>query len=130
MSFSPGLVDSWVLNNATGFREIYITAEYTDLHRVIDGLASIIKFNTHLKLYEKDILFLFFDRRNYRIQGACTGGCRIPSPLQKAGAWRLLLEPYKRKGAGDHTGTISAIDAGLEIASRHPIQEIHPQDLL
>ena len=32
--------------------------------------------------------------------------------LQKAGAWRLQLATYKRRGTGDHTGTISGIDAG------------------
>lgn len=36
----------------------------------------------------------------------------IPSPLQKAGAWRFQLVPYKRKGTGDHAGTISGIDEG------------------
>ena len=36
----------------------------------------------------------------------------ISSPLQKTGARRLHLAPYKRRGAGDHTGTIPGIDAG------------------
>ena len=45
-----------MLNNATGFRKIYIAAGYTDLRRGIDGLASIIKFNFQLDPYEKDIL--------------------------------------------------------------------------
>ena len=40
------------------------------------------------------------------------GRGRIPSPLQKAGARRLQLALYKRGGTGDHTGTISGIDAG------------------
>mgnify|MGYP002553463714 CR=1 FL=1 len=44
-----------MLNNATGFRKIYIAAGYTDLRRGIDGLASIIKFNFQLDPYEKDI---------------------------------------------------------------------------
>ena len=40
------------------------------------------------------------------------GRGRIPSPLQKAGAWRFQLAPYKRRGAGDHAGTIPGADAG------------------
>ena len=58
-----------MLNNATGFRKIYIAAGYTDLRRGIDGLASIIKFNFQLDPYEKDILFLFCGRRSDRIKG-------------------------------------------------------------
>ena len=40
------------------------------------------------------------------------GRGRIPSPLQKAGAWRFQLAPYKRRGTGDHAGTIPGVDAG------------------
>ena len=58
-----------MLNNATGFRKIYIAAGYTDLRRGIDGLASIVKFNFQLDPYEKDILFLFCGRRSDRIKG-------------------------------------------------------------
>ena len=83
-----------MLNNATGFRKIYIAAGYTDLRRGIDGLASIVKFNFQLDPYEKDILFLFCGRRSDRIKG------------------------------------FQALMKGLEIVSRHPIQEVHPRDLL
>ena len=31
-----------MLNNASGFRKVYIAAGYTDLRRGIDGLASIV----------------------------------------------------------------------------------------
>ena len=68
-SYFQGLEESWVLNNATGFRKIYIAAGYIDLRRGIDGLASIIKFNFQLDPYEKDILFLFCGRRSDRIKG-------------------------------------------------------------
>ena len=78
-----------MLNNASGFRKVYIAAGYTDLRRGIDGLASIVKFNFQLDPYEKDILFLFCGRR-----------------------WRFQLAPYKRRGAGDHAGTIPGADAG------------------
>ena len=88
-----------MLNNATGFRKVYIAAGYTDLRRGIDRLASIIKFNFQLDPYEKDILFLFCGRRSDRIKG-----------LVWEGDGFLLL--YKRRGTGDHAGTISGIDAG------------------
>lgn len=46
-----------MLNNATGFRKIYIAAGYTDLRRGIDGLASIVKFNFQLDPYERIFFF-------------------------------------------------------------------------
>ena len=42
-----------MLNNASGFRKVYIAAGYTDLRRGIDGLASIVKFNFQLEPYER-----------------------------------------------------------------------------
>ena len=119
-----------MLNNATGFRKIYIAAGYTDLRRGIDGLASIIKFNFPLDPYEKDTLFLFCGRRSDRIKG-----------LVWEGDGFLLL--YKRLELGDFSWPrtkeealeitpeqYQALMQGLGIVSRHPIQEVHPQDLL
>ena len=34
-----------MLNDASGFRRIYLATGYTDLRRGMEGLASIIKFN-------------------------------------------------------------------------------------
>ena len=119
-----------MLNNAPGFRKIYIAAGYTDLHRGIDGLASIIKFNFQLDPSEKDILFLFCGRRSDRIKGLVWEGDEF-----------LLL--YKRLELGDFSWLrtkeesleitpeqYQALMQGLEIVSRHPIQEVHPQNLL
>ena len=58
-----------MLNNASGFRRIYLATGYTDLRRGMEGLASIIKFNFQLDPYQKDILFLFCGRRTDRIKG-------------------------------------------------------------
>lgn len=58
-----------MLDNASGFRKVYIAASYTNLRRGIDGLASIVKFNFQLNPYEKDTLFLFCGRRSNRIKG-------------------------------------------------------------
>ena len=89
-----------MLNNATGFRKIYIAAGYTDLRRGIDGLASIIKFNFQLDPYERLEL----------------GG--FSWPRTKEEALEITPEQYQ------------ALMKGLEIISRHPIQEVYPQDLL
>ena len=58
-----------MLNNASGFRKVYIAAGYTYLRRGIDELASIVKINFQLDSYEKVILFLFCERCNDRIKG-------------------------------------------------------------
>lgn len=58
-----------MLNDASGFRRIYLATGYTDLRRGMEGLASIIKFNFQLDPYQKDILFLFCGRRTDRIKG-------------------------------------------------------------
>ena len=42
-----------MLNNASGFRKVYVAAGYTDLRRGIDGLASIVKFNFQLIPYKR-----------------------------------------------------------------------------
>ena len=37
---------------------------------------------------------------------------KVSFALQKAGAWRFQLASYKRRGTGDHAGTISGVDEG------------------
>lgn len=58
-----------MLNDATGFKKVYIAAGYTDLRRGMEGLANIIRFQFHLDPYDKDTLFLFCGKRNDRIKG-------------------------------------------------------------
>ena len=76
-----------MLNNASGFRKVYIAAGYTDLRRGIDGLASIVKFNFQLDPYEKDILFLFCGRRSDRI-------CKQPLSAASRAAFPGQSRPY------------------------------------
>ena len=58
-----------MLNNATGFKKIYIACGQTDLRRGIEGLANIIRFQFQLDPYDKDTLFLFCGKKNTRIKG-------------------------------------------------------------
>lgn len=129
MSFSPGLEGSWVLNNATGFREIYIDAGYTDLRRVIDGLASIIKFNFQPDPYEKDILFFCGDgmAASRGLYGKVTDFFFFTKGLELGGfSWSRTKEETLEITPDKYQGLMK----GLEIVSRHPIREVHPQDLL
>ena len=100
------------------------------LRRGIDGLASIVKFNFQLDPYEKDILFLFCGRRSDRIKGLVWEGDGFlllykrlelggfSWPRTKEEALEITPEQYR------------ALMQGLEIVSRHPIQEVQPSDLL
>ena len=95
-----------MLNNASGFRKVYIAAGYTDLRRGIDGLASIVKFNFQLDPYEKDIRFLFCGRRSDRIKGLVLEGFLFlykrlelggfSWPRTKEEALEITLEQYRR----------------------------------
>lgn len=58
-----------MLNNATGFKKIYIACGQTDLRRGIECLANIIRFQFQLDPYDKDTLFLFCGKKNTRIKG-------------------------------------------------------------
>ena len=58
-----------MLNDASGFRKVYIAVGYTDLRRGIDGLSNIVQANYHLDPFESGTLFLFCGRRTDRIKG-------------------------------------------------------------
>ena len=115
-----------MLNNASGFRKVYIAAGYTDLRRGIDGLASIVKFNFQLDPYEKDILFLFCGRRSDRIKGLVWEGDGFlllykrlelggfSWPRTKEEALEITPEQYR------------ALMQGLEIVSRHRYSGSYP----
>ena len=49
-----------MLNDAAGFKRIFIAAGYTDLRRGIDGLAGIVQYQFELDPHNKDTIFLFW----------------------------------------------------------------------
>ena len=113
-----------MLNNATGFKKIYICTGYTDLRRGIEGLASIIRFQFNLDPYDKDTIFLFCGRRCDRIKALIWEGDGF-----------LLC--YKRLDTGAFNWPRSADEAveisydqyrmlmqGLEVIAKHPITEL------
>ena len=120
-----------MLNDASGFKRIYIACGQTDLRRGIEGLATMIRFKFKLDPYDRDTLFLFCGKKNNRIKG-----------LLWEGDGFLLL--YKRLDSGAFCWPRSADEAmeisedqyqmlmqGLEIIARHPISEIdHPRFLM
>lgn len=76
-----------MLNDASGFSNIYIACGYTDLRRGIDGLAAIVQNSFKLDPFNPSTLFLFCGRRTDRLKA-----------LLWEGDGFLLL--YKRLEAG------------------------------
>lgn len=114
-----------MLNNATGFKKIYLATGYTDLRRGIEGLASIVRFQFHLDPYDQDTIFLFCGKRCNRIKALIWEGDGF-----------LLC--YKRLEIGAFNWPRSATDAveitqdqynalmqGLEVIAKHPIKPMN-----
>ena len=55
-----------MLNDATGFKHIYVAVGYTDLRGGIDRLVSKIKYEFDQDPYEEGSIFLFCGRRTDR----------------------------------------------------------------
>ena len=58
-----------MLNDARGFKKVFLATGYTDLRRGMEGLAAIIRFQFELDPYDKNTLFLFCGKRSDRIKG-------------------------------------------------------------
>ena len=119
-----------MLNDAAGFRKIYLAVGYTDLRRGMEGLAAIVKHQFRLDPYDKGVLFLFCRRRGDRIKGFLWEGDGF-----------LLL--YKRLQAGSFSWPRSDPEAlaitqeqyrmlmqGLQVIPKHPIREVRPEEVL
>ena len=61
-----------MLNNASGFKHIYLCTGYTDLRRGIDGLIAVLNAEFKLDPTESDSIFLFCGRRCDRIKALLT----------------------------------------------------------
>ena len=58
-----------MLNDAAGFKKVYLAIGTTDLRKGIEGLAAIVKFQFNLDPYDKNTLFLFCGKKTDRIKG-------------------------------------------------------------
>lgn len=116
-----------MLNDAHGFKKIYIATGYADLRRGIDGLAAIIRFQFDLDPFDRNTLFLFCGRRSDRIKALLWEGDGL-----------LLM--YKRLNIGAFNWPRSADEAveisreeyerlmqGFSVIAKRPITEMkHP----
>ena len=58
-----------MLNDASGFKQVYIVCGYTDLRSGIDSLASLLESRMGVRPYIPDTLYLFCGRKTDRIKG-------------------------------------------------------------
>lgn len=113
-----------MLNDATGFKKVYLAVGSTDLRKGIDGLAAIVKFQFNLDPYDKNTLFLFCGKKPDRLKGLIWEGDGF-----------LLL--YKRINIGTFKWPRTASEAveismeqysllmqGFEIMAKRPIMEL------
>ena len=57
-----------MLNDASGFKQVYIVCGYTDLRSGIDSLASLLESRMGVRPYIPDTLYLFCGRKTDRIK--------------------------------------------------------------
>ena len=119
-----------MLNNASGFRKVYIVAGYTDLRCGIDGLAFIVKFNFQTDPYEKDILFLFCGRGRDRIKGLVWEGDGFLLLYKRLELGGFSWPRTKEEALEITPEQCRALMQGLKIVSRYSIQKVQLSDLL
>ena len=66
-----------MLNDASGFKHIYLCTGYTDLRRGIDGLIAVVNAGFKLDSRESGSIFLFCGRIGNRIKALLYEGFAI-----------------------------------------------------
>ncbi len=118
-----------MLNDATGFKKIFIATGYTDLRKGVDGLSGIIKNEFKLNPAEKDVIFLFCGRRTDRIKAIIWEGDGFLLLYKKLAMGGAFAWPRNEKEVRSITGEqFHNLMKGMEIVARRPIYEISAPD--
>jgi len=113
-----------MLNNASGFKKIYLATGYTDLRRGIEGLSAIIRFKFKLDPFDKDTIFLFCGKRCDRIKALIWEGDGFLLCYK-----RLEIGAFNWPRSVDEAVEISyeqyrMLMQGLEVIAKKPIIEL------
>ena len=116
-----------MLNNATGFKHIYIATGYTDLRKSIDGLAMLISTEFKLNPYDEGSIFLFCGKRNDRIKDLVFEGDGFLLMYK-----RLADGKYKWPRSGEEVRNITEqqyrwLMEGLTIEQKKAIEKVTPE---
>lgn len=116
-----------MLNNATGFKHIYVATGYTDLRKGIDGLAMLIYSQFDLNPYDEGSIFLFCGKRCDRLKALIYEGDGFLLMYK-----RLVAGKYKWPRNGSEVKDITEqqyrwLMEGLEIEQRKVINKTTPE---
>ena len=116
-----------MLNDATGFKKLYIAAGYTDLRGGIDRLSLLIKERFGLNPFESGTLFLFCGRRNDRIKGLVweEDGFLLLYKRLEAGKFRWPRHAHEARAITQ--GQYVWLMQGLSIEQKKLIPKIRPK---
>ncbi len=112
-----------MLNDAAGFREVYIAPGRTDMRRGIDGLATIVKQQFQLNPFQKNVLFLFCGRKSDRIKGLVWEGDGFCLLYKRIEAGRLQWPRTSEEVMSISREDFRLLMQGFSIIQRSTIRE-------
>ena len=116
-----------MLNDATGFKHIYIATGYTDLRKGIDGLSILIHSQFDLNPFDEGSIFLFCGKRCDRMKALVYEGNGFLLMYK-----RLVCGKYKWPRNGEEAKQITEqqyrwLMEGLEIEQKKVIGKSKPE---
>lgn len=113
-----------MLNDATGFKKVYLAVGTTDLRKGIDGLAAIIKFRFELDPYDKNTLFLFCGKRPDRIKGLVWEGDGFLLLYKRINIGTFKWPRFDNEAVEITPEQYRLLMQGFEVIAKRPIVEL------